>query len=234
MRTIALPPVLLAPVLLVLSAQAPPPKPGAVLAPSEIVAAAPAADWVTIAASDLLVMDLAPDRDGNARRVVIQLMPPPFSQGWVGNVRLLAAAHWWDGLSINRVQDNYVVQWGDADGEDKAKAKKLPPGLVTVQERDYDVGAQQFLQRDGFFKEGLCANLDSVDRCVDGGVATHHDDRHVEQTRGGPLFQEAHTIGVGHPDVQQHQVGAHAMPRLSGHGGVLCQLHLMAFVKQDF
>jgi len=149
MRTIALPPVLLppvllAPVLLVLSAQAPPPKPGAVLAPSEIVAAAPAADWVTIAASDLLVMDLAPDRDGNARRVVIQLMPPPFSQGWVGNVRLLAAAHWWDGLSINRVQDNYVVQWGDADGEDKAKAKKLPPGLVTVQERDYDVGAQKF------------------------------------------------------------------------------------------
>jgi cyclophilin family peptidyl-prolyl cis-trans isomerase len=48
------------------------------------------------------------------RRVVIQLIPAPFSQGWVGNIRKLAAAKWWDGTSINRVQDNYVVQWGDA------------------------------------------------------------------------------------------------------------------------
>jgi peptidylprolyl isomerase len=123
-------------------AAAPPPK---ALAPSEIVAAAPAADWVTIAPSDMLVMDLAPDRDGIARRVVIQLIPPPFSQEWVGNIRKLAAAHWWDGLSINRVQDNYVVQWGDADGEDKAKAKAkaLPTGLATVPESEYAVGMPQ-------------------------------------------------------------------------------------------
>ena len=63
------------------AAPAPPPSPPTstkVLAPSEIVAAATAADWVAIAPSDLLVMDLAPDRDGNTRRVVIQLMPPPF------------------------------------------------------------------------------------------------------------------------------------------------------------
>ena len=117
-----------------LAAAAPAPT---VLAPSEIVAAAPASDWVPIAPSDLLVMDLAADRDGNKRRVVIQLMPPPFSQGWVGNIRKLAAVHWWDGLSVNRVQDNYVVQWGDADGEDKAKARKLPEGLAMVPERDY-------------------------------------------------------------------------------------------------
>jgi peptidylprolyl isomerase len=132
--------------LLVAAAPAPAPK---ALAPSEIVAAAPAADWVAIAASDLLVMDLAADRDGpenskGARRVVIQLMPAPFSQGWVGNIRKLAAAHWWDGLSINRVQDNYVVQWGDANGEDKAKAKKLPTGLVTVPESDYQFWVQSF------------------------------------------------------------------------------------------
>ena len=123
---------------LALSGQAPAPSPAPkVLAPSEIVAAAPAADWVAIAPSDLLVMDLAPDRDGNKRRVVIQLMPPPFSQGWVGNIRKLAAARFWDGTSINRVQDNYVVQWGDADGEDKTKAKVLPGGLVTVPEQNY-------------------------------------------------------------------------------------------------
>ncbi|QGN55966.1 peptidylprolyl isomerase [Novosphingobium sp. Gsoil 351] len=106
-------------------------------APSEIVAAAPKADWMAIPASDLLVMDLAPDVKGKPRRVVIQLMSPPFSQGWIGNIRKLAAAHWWDGLSINRVQDNYVAQWGDADGEDKAKAKALPVGLAVVPASEY-------------------------------------------------------------------------------------------------
>ena len=114
--------------LLILAAAAmatPAPKPG--LAPSEIVAAAPKGDWVEIAASDLLVMDLA-----SGKRVVIQLMPPPFSQGWVGNIRKLAAARWWDGTSINRVQDNYVVQWGDA-----TEKKALPVGLVTMAENDY-------------------------------------------------------------------------------------------------
>lgn len=111
--------------------------PEKVLAPAEIVAAAPAADWLAIAPSDLLVMDLAPDAAGRARRVVIQLMPAPFSQGWVGNIRKLAAAHWWDGTSINRAQDNYVVQWGDADGEDKAKAKPLPATLLAVRHSEY-------------------------------------------------------------------------------------------------
>ncbi len=109
------------------------------LAPSEIVAASPKADWTAIAASDLLVMELTPDAKGKARRVVIQLMPAPFSQGWVGNIRKLAAARFWDGTSINRVQDNYVVQWGDANAEDKAKAKRLPGDLAVVPESEYAV-----------------------------------------------------------------------------------------------
>lgn len=105
--------------------------------PGEIVAAAPAAEWVRIAADDLLVMDLAPGPKGQARQVVIQLIPAPFSQGWTGNIRKLAAAHWWDALSVYRVQDNYVAQWGDADGEDKARARALPAGLVAVPESAY-------------------------------------------------------------------------------------------------
>ena len=101
-------------------------------APSEIVAAAKADNWVAIAPSDVLVMDLAPDSKGKPRRVVIQLIPAPFSQGWVSNIRKLAAAHWWDGTSINRVQDNYVVQWGDA-----TEKKALPKGLAVVDAKDY-------------------------------------------------------------------------------------------------
>ncbi len=101
-------------------------------APSEIVAKAEAAEWVAIAPSDLMVMELTPDAKGKARRVVIQLMPAPFSQGWVGNIRKLAAAKFWDGTSVNRVQDNYVVQWGDA-----TEKKALPDGLAVVPENEY-------------------------------------------------------------------------------------------------
>ena len=101
-------------------------------APGEIVVAAKASEWVAIAPSDLLVMDLAPDSKGKPRRVVIQLMPAPFSQGWVGNIRKLAAAKFWDGTSVNRVQDNYVVQWGDA-----TEKKALPEGLAVVPESGY-------------------------------------------------------------------------------------------------
>lgn len=109
-------------------------EPTPIPSPGEIAAAAPASDWIAIAPSDLLVMDLAPHAKGTPRRVVIQLMPAPFSQGWIGNIRKLAAAHWWDGTSINRVQDNYVVQWGDA-----TEKKALPEGLAAVPESEYVV-----------------------------------------------------------------------------------------------
>lgn len=111
------------------SAKAPAEPVKAFPAPGEIVAAAKAEEWVAISPSDLLVMNIAPDAKGKPRRVVIQLMPPPFSQGWIGNIRKLAAAHWWDGTSINRVQDNYVVQWGDA-----TENKELPEGLSVMKE----------------------------------------------------------------------------------------------------
>lgn len=130
-----------------LCAAAPATAPGPVPTPVEIVAAAPVSDWALIAPADLLVMDLAPDARGTARRVVIQLLPPPFSQGWIGNIRKLAAAHWWDGTSVNRVQDNYVVQWGDPDGEDKGKAKPLPAGLKVVPEGEYEVAGTAAVER---------------------------------------------------------------------------------------
>jgi peptidylprolyl isomerase len=113
-------------------------------APSEIVAAAPKADWVAIAAEDLLVMTLAPDAEGKPRTVVIQLMPAPFSQGWVHNIRLFARAGWYDGISVNRVQDNYVTQWGDPNydnPEATGKPKPLPEGLKVMGEAEYSVGS---------------------------------------------------------------------------------------------
>jgi peptidylprolyl isomerase len=109
-------------------------------APAEIVAAAPKADWVAIPAEDLLVMILAPDAEGNPRTVVIQLMPAPFSEGWVHNIRLFARSGWYDGISVNRVQDNYVTQWGDPNYENPeatGKPRPLPEGLKVMGEADY-------------------------------------------------------------------------------------------------
>jgi len=93
--------------------------------PNSVVAEAAPEEWIAIPPEDLLVMELAPDAEGEPRRVVIQLIPAPFSQPWVENIRTLAAAHWWDGTSVNRVQDNYVTQWGDVTEE-----KPLPEGVV--------------------------------------------------------------------------------------------------------
>ena len=114
---------------LISPAVAEPPQPAP--SPADIVASAPAKDWIRIDPSDLLVLELAP-LGNQPRRVLIQLMPAPFSQGWIGNIRMLAAVRWWDGTSIYRVQDNYVVQWGDASDE-----KPLPKGLRQVPESDY-------------------------------------------------------------------------------------------------
>ncbi len=109
--------------------------------PNEIVNAAPQEEWVVIDAEDLLVMTLAPDRDGNERKVVMQLMPAPFSRGWVENIRTLARAEWYDGISVNRVQDNYVVQWGDPGHDNpesgEVETKPLPEGLNVMGEEDY-------------------------------------------------------------------------------------------------
>ncbi|MEH6722947.1 MAG: peptidylprolyl isomerase [Qipengyuania sp.] len=108
--------------------------------PNQIVEEAAREEWVAIAPEDLLVMTLAPAADGTEREVVIQLMPAPFSQGWVENIRTLARAGWYDGITVNRVQDNYVVQWGDPNydnPEAEGAAKPLPEGLRTMSEGDY-------------------------------------------------------------------------------------------------
>jgi peptidylprolyl isomerase len=116
-------------------------KPGEPPTPASVVAASKPGEWKAIDPADLLVMDLAPGAGGTKRQVIVQLMPPPFSQGWVGNIRTLAKAHWWDGTSIYRAVDDWVAQWGDGE-DDPKKAKPLPTGIVTVPESDYTTAMQ--------------------------------------------------------------------------------------------
>lgn len=98
-----------------LAAEAPPQK---YRSAAEIIAAAPDADWRSPDPANLLYLELA------TGRVVIELAPQ-FAPAHVGNIRTLAKAGYWDGTSIYRSQDNFVVQFGDADSDDPARARPL-------------------------------------------------------------------------------------------------------------
>lgn len=84
----------------------------------EIIDASPASDWHTPAPENLLYMDVA------GGRVIIELAPE-FAPEHVGNIRTLAREGFWNGTSIYRAQDNFVVQFGDADADDAAKARSM-------------------------------------------------------------------------------------------------------------
>jgi peptidylprolyl isomerase len=80
------------------------------LTTAEVLASSGAADWRALDPQSTLYMELP------AGRVIIELAPQ-FAPHHVANVIALARGHYFDGLAIMRAQDNYVVQWGDADGK---------------------------------------------------------------------------------------------------------------------
>jgi peptidylprolyl isomerase len=95
--------------------------------PNDVVKNAPASDWREIDPQNLLIMDL---KDGG--RVVIELAPD-FAPIHIANIRAFARAGWWSGAAIYRVQDDYVVQWGNGDAQ-----VALPAGAVAAPPAEYD------------------------------------------------------------------------------------------------
>lgn len=89
---------------------------------AELLARSSPTDWRRIDPDDLLYLQL------DAGRVVIELAPD-FAPRHVANIRTRARAKYYDGLPIARVQDNFVVQWGDATGKKPVggAARALPP-----------------------------------------------------------------------------------------------------------
>lgn len=89
----------------------------------DIIDAAPDSAWRTPDPANLLYMEL----DGG--RAIIELAPG-FAPEHVANIRTMAKGSFWDGLSIYRVQDNFVTQFGDpdADAEDTSKRRAHPAG----------------------------------------------------------------------------------------------------------
>ncbi|MCW0452073.1 peptidylprolyl isomerase [Xanthomonas sacchari] len=99
------------------SAGAPPPA-VPYRSPQQILDASKPSDWRTLDPANTLYLEL------DTGRVIIELAPA-FAPQHVGNIRTLAHEHFWDGLSIYRAQDNFVVQFGDPDGEEPGKARSL-------------------------------------------------------------------------------------------------------------
>ncbi|TXH77286.1 MAG: peptidylprolyl isomerase [Lysobacteraceae bacterium] len=87
----------------------------------DILDASKPADWRNLDPARTLYMDI------EAGRVVIELAPD-FAPAHVANIKALAKGKYWDGLSINRSHDNFVVQWGDPAEEEGAR-KALPKGV---------------------------------------------------------------------------------------------------------
>lgn len=114
---------LVLPLLALVQAAAPAPK---LQTPPDVLAASKPAEWAAIPANELLVLDLQ-----SGARIVIQLAPA-FAPVHVANIQKLAGANYWDGAKIYRVQDNYVVQWGNNDSD-----KPLPQGVVKVPPAEY-------------------------------------------------------------------------------------------------
>ena len=102
------------------------PPPAKPLTPADIVTAAPSSAWRDIPSDDLLVIEMQ-----GGRKVVIQLAPD-FAPVHVANIRAFASSGWWAGSTIYRVQDNYVVQWGQNETE-----KPFPPGVVARPAAEY-------------------------------------------------------------------------------------------------
>lgn len=115
---------------------------------NEVIAASAPADWRSPDPEHTLYLELP------AGRVVIELAP------WLApkhdaNIRALVREGYFDGLAILRSQDNYVVQWGDPDADDAAKARPIKTakarldGEFTVPWRD-DMAFTRIPDDDGY------------------------------------------------------------------------------------
>jgi cyclophilin family peptidyl-prolyl cis-trans isomerase len=86
----------------------------------ELIAKSKAEEWRTPDPENLLYMQLPQGR------VVIELAPD-FTPLHAANIRTLVREHYFDGLAIIRVQDNFVTQWGDPNDDDNGDKSKIKP-----------------------------------------------------------------------------------------------------------
>jgi cyclophilin family peptidyl-prolyl cis-trans isomerase len=100
------------------SVQAAPPRSSA-----DIVRDAPPGAWRLADPDNVLAMTLP------TGTVYIELAQR-FAPHHAANIRTLVAQHYFDGLAVIRVQDNFVAQWGDADADSDVPGKARSLGVA--------------------------------------------------------------------------------------------------------
>ncbi len=96
---------------------------------ADILREAPASAWRHPDPNDVLAMTLPSG-------IVWIELAPRFAPLHAANIRKLVAQHYFDGLSVLRVQDNFVAQWGDRaamdDNPDPQKLRSLGDAAKTL------------------------------------------------------------------------------------------------------
>jgi peptidylprolyl isomerase len=122
------------------------------LTSAEILATSVPSDWRPLDPQLTLYLELP------AGRVIIELAPQ-FAPRNVANVLALTREGYYDGLTVYRAQDNYVVEWGDADGSRPvgaaqrtvaAEFERPLRGLTITRLQDPDTYAPEVGFVDGF------------------------------------------------------------------------------------
>lgn len=217
---------------------------------AEVLAASKPSDWRTLDPERTVYLEFA-----NGRVVVIELAPQ-FAPRHVENIRALVRERYFDGLTINRSQDNFVVQWGDPDGKKPlggarkhlpAEFTRVASGLSFTVLPDPDTYAPQT-----GFVEGFPAARDSAsgaawlahcygmigagrDNDADSGggtelyVVTGHSPRQLDRniTLVGRVVQ-----GMEHLSIQPRGSGAMGFYEKNEQGAVIRRVRLAAEVPE--
>ena len=117
-KILALPALIVCLPALAASAQGTAPKGRDTPSFAQILAASKGSEWRRPDPGNLLVMRLP------AGRLVMELAPA-YAPLHVANIRTLVRERYFDGLAIVRVQDDFVAQWDDPQGDDGGDKRKM-------------------------------------------------------------------------------------------------------------
>jgi peptidylprolyl isomerase len=120
---------------------------------ADILAASGPSDWRPLDTDNTLYVELP------TGRIIIELAPN-FAPLHVNTIKRLVRAGYFDGLTVLRVQENYVAQWGDPDNRHPIPSgvgklapefdSPLPPHMTFTRLPDGDVYAPEVGFSDGF------------------------------------------------------------------------------------
>ena len=168
---------------------------------------------------DEMVMDLAADEKGRPRRVVIQLMPPPFSQGWIGNIRKLAAAAVQRDVTLDAV-DLHVAAAARDGHRLRARVR-----CAVVVGHDAEVFRRVLEVALAFLRDAVVLGGDDV---LDDQIV--HPNEHRRALDAGVVFAGRHEADARHPEPaggrdQRERIvgllpGDHLQAERAGRGGL--------------